>query len=139
MYLYSIDVGWCCIFQLHSRVVCGTRSVLFYGRCGRFYALSACIVALFGWVTLFNKEANSRGLFGFFKAFRIYSGESGAVGFSIILPCVFGFSIIVSVSVGYTLIAFDGRVSLQVNSCCVWFYAYIVKVFGVAKKYCTLS
>lgn len=68
------------LLQLHSRGACGTHSVLFYSSGGRFYALSACIVALFGWVTLFNKKANFRGLFGFAKTYRLYSGESGGVG-----------------------------------------------------------
>jgi len=45
------------------------------------------------------------------------------VGYSIILPCVFEFANIVSVSVGNALIAFGGR--------CV--PNTIVKVFGVAK------
>lgn len=101
------------LLQLHSRGACGTHSVLFYSSGGRFYALSACIVALFGWVTLFNKKANFRGLFGCSKSFRIYCVEAGVVGFPIILPRVLGFAIIVGVSVGNALIAFDGRVSLK--------------------------
>lgn len=83
--------------------------------------------------SLFVYKAVNRGLRGL-NSFHLYSGISGAVGFSKILPCVFGFANIVSVSVGNALIAFDGRVSLQINSRGVWFYAYIVKVFGVA--YC---
>lgn len=73
---------------------------------------SACIVAVLGWVTFFNNKASFRGLFGFAKPFRIYSGESGvawvnifhlyseisgAVGYSIILPGMFGFAFIVGV------------------------------------------
>ena len=62
----------------------------------------------------------------------MYSGISGVVGYLKILPCVFGYAIIVGASVGNALIAFDGRVSLQISNRGVWFYAYIVKVFGVA-------
>lgn len=114
--------------QFNSIDVCGTRCPSFrlYGYGWWFYARSACIVAVFGWVTFFNKKAGFRGLFGFAKPFRIYSGESrvawvnsfhlysgisGAVGFSKILPCVFGYVNIVCVYVGNALIAFGGRCS----------------------------
>lgn len=131
---------------------------------GWFYARSACIVAVlgccvpfssagitavFGWLTIFNNKASFRGLFGFAEPFRICSGESrvagvktfhlyseisGVVGYSIILPYMFGFAIIVNVFVGNAFIALGGRVWLRYNSCGVWFYAYIVRVFGVAKN-----
>lgn len=52
--LYSSGVWWCCV-----------------------PLPSAYIVAVFVWVTFFNKKAGFRGLFGFAKPFRIYSGESG--------------------------------------------------------------
>ena len=73
--------------------------------------------------SLFVYKAVNRGLRGL-NSFHLYSGISGAVGFSKILPCVFGFANIVSVSVGNALIAFGGR--------CV--PNTIVKVFGFAKK-----
>ena len=41
----------------------------------------------------FNKKAGVRGLFGFAKLFRIYSGESGVVGYSIIFRACSGSSI----------------------------------------------
>lgn len=67
--------------------------------------------------------AVNRGLRGL-EYFRVYSVISGVVGILIILPCEFGFAIIVNVYVGDALIAFDGRCVLNT----------IVKVFGVAKR-----
>lgn len=62
-----------------------SRRVWFYARSSCIVAVLGCcvpfpfayIVAVFGWVTFFNKKAGFRGLFGFAKPFRIYSGESG--------------------------------------------------------------
>ena len=68
--------------------VCGTRCPSFrlYSSGGWFYARSdcivavlgccvpfssACIVVVFGWVTIFNNKASFRGMFGFAKPFRI--------------------------------------------------------------------
>lgn len=100
--VYSKSGRWCCALPTSIVSACVELSVLFF----------VYIVVVFGWVTFFNNKASFRGLFGFAKLFRIYCGESGAVGILIILPCEFGFAIIVNVYVGNAFIAFGGRVSV---------------------------
>lgn len=61
-------------------VVLRSVAVKLYSRSGRFYAPSACIVVVFGWVTIFNNKASFRGRSGLQNLFVYIAVNRGLRG-----------------------------------------------------------